>query len=47
MLISGHFKHRYALNSSCSKIFDSCNIKRTVTNLTQLGYVNNSEKITI
>ena len=40
ILISGQFKHRYPLNISCSKIFDSCKIKRIVTNLTQLGYVN-------
>ena len=42
ILISGQFKHtRYLLNISCSKIFNSCKIKRMVTNLTQLGYVNN------
>ena len=29
------------MNISCSKSFDSCKIKRMVTNLTQLGYVNN------
>ena len=40
ILISGQFKHRYLLNISCSKIFDSCKIKRMVTYLTQLGYVN-------
>ena len=40
ILISGQFKHSYPLNISCSKIFDSCKIKRMVTNLTQLGYVN-------
>ena len=46
ILISGQFKHtcRYPLNISCSKIFDSCRIKRMVTNLTQLGYVNNYDK---
>ena len=44
ILISGQFKHRYPLNISCSKIFDSCKIKRMVTNLTQLGYVNNYDK---
>ena len=44
ILISGQFKHGYPLNISCSKIFDSCKIKRTVTNLTQLGYVNNYDK---
>ena len=43
-MISGQFKHRYPLNMSCSKIFDSCKIKRMVTNLTQLGYVNNYDK---
>ena len=43
-LISGQFKHGYPLNISCSKIFDSCKIKRMVTNLTQLGYVNNYDK---
>ena len=42
--ISCQFKHRYPLNISCSKIFDSCKIKRMVTNLTQLGYVNNYDK---
>ena len=40
ILISGQFKHRYPLNILCSKIFDSYKIKRMVTNLTQLGYVN-------
>ena len=44
ILISGQFKHGYPLNISCSKIFDSCKIKRMVTNLTQLGYVNNYDK---
>ena len=44
ILISGQFKHGYTLNISCSKIFDSCKIKRMVTNLTQLGYVNNYDK---
>ena len=44
ILISGQFKHRYPLNISCSKIFDSCKIKRMVTNLTQLVYVNNYDK---
>ena len=44
ILISGQFKHRYPLNISCSKIFDSYKIKRMVTNLTQLGYVNNYDK---
>ena len=44
ILISGQFKHRCPLNSSCSKIFDSCKIKRMVTNLTQLGYVNKYDK---
>ena len=43
-LISRQFKHRYPLNISCSKIFDSCKIKHMVTNLTQLGYVNNYDK---
>ena len=43
-LISGQLKHRYPLNISCSKIFDSCKIKRMVTNLTQLGYVNNYDE---
>ena len=43
-LISCQFKHRYPLNISCSKIFDSCKIKRMVTNLTQLWYVNNYDK---
>ena len=42
-LISCQFKHRYPLNISCSKIFDSFKIKRMVTNLTQLGY--NYDKI--
>ena len=37
-------KHRYPLSISCSKIFDSCKIKRMITNLTQLGYVNNYDK---
>ena len=44
ILISGQFKHGYPLNISCSKIFDSCKIKRMVFNLTQLGYVNNYDK---
>ena len=44
ILISAQFKHRYPLNISCSKIFDSCKSKRMVTNLTQLGYVNNYDK---
>ena len=44
ILISGQFKHGYLLNISCSKIFASCKIKRMVTNLTQLGYVNNYDK---
>ena len=44
ILISSQFKHRYPLNISCSKSFDSCKIKRMVTNLTQLGYVNNYDK---
>ena len=44
ILISGQFKHRYPLNISCSKIFDSCKIKRMVSYLTQLGYVNNYDK---
>ena len=44
ILISGQFKHGYTLNISCSNIFDSCKIKRMVTNLTQLGYVNNYDK---
>ena len=44
IFISGQFKHRYPLNISCSKIFNSCKIKRMVTNLTQLGYVNNYDK---
>ena len=43
-LISGQFKHGYMLNISCSNSFDSCKIKRMVTNLTQLGYVNNYDK---
>ena len=43
-LISGQFKHRYTLNISCSKIFDSYKIKRMVTYLLQLGYVNNYDK---
>ena len=43
-LISGQFKHRYPLNILCSKIFAGCKIKRMVTNLTQLGYVNNYDK---
>ena len=44
ILISDQFKHRYPLNISCSKIFDSCEIKRMVTNFTQLGYLNNYDK---
>ena len=44
ILISSQFKHRYPLNISCSKIFDSCKIKRMVNYLTQLGYVNNYDK---
>ena len=44
MLISGQFKHGYPLNISCRKFFDSCKIKRMVTNLTQPGYVNNYDK---
>ena len=44
ILISDQFKHRYPLNIACSKIFDICKIKRTVTTLTQLGYVNNYDK---
>ena len=44
ILISGQFKHRYPLNISCSKIFDTCKTKRMVTNLTQVGYVNNYDK---
>ena len=44
ILISGQFKHGYPLNISCSKIFDCCKIKRMVTNLTQLGYLNNYDK---
>ena len=44
ILISGQFKHGYPLTISLGKIFDSCKIKRMVTNLTQLGYVNNYDK---
>ena len=44
ILISGQFKHGYLLNILCSNIFDSCKIKRVVTNLTQLGYVNIYDK---
>ena len=44
ILISGQFKYGYLLNISCSNIFDSCKIKRLVTNLTQLGYVNIYDK---
>ena len=44
ILISGQFTHRYPLNISCGKIFDSCKIKGIVTNLTQPGYVNNYDK---
>ena len=44
ILFSGQFKNGYPLTISCSKIFDSCKIKRMVTNLTQLGYVNNNDK---
>ena len=44
VLISCQFKHGYPLNIPCSKIFDSCKIKRMVDNLTQLGYVNNYDK---
>ena len=44
ILISGQFKHRYPLNISGSKIFDSCKIMRMVTNLIQLGYVINYDK---
>ena len=43
-LISCQFKHGYPLNISCSEIFDGCKIKLMVTNLTQLGYVNNYDK---
>ena len=45
ILISGQCKHEYPVNISCSKIFDSSKIKRMVNNLTQLGYVNNYDKI--
>ena len=44
ILISIQFKHRYPLKISCSKIFDSCKIKRMVTNLTLPGYVDNFDK---
>ena len=44
ILISGQFKHRYPLNISCGKIFDSCKIKHMVSNLTQLGYINIYDK---
>ena len=44
IFISGQFKHGYPLNISYSNIFDICKIKRMVTNLTQLGYVNNYDK---
>ena len=44
ILISGQFKHGYALNISCSKILDSCKIKLMVTSLTQLEYVNKYDK---
>ena len=44
ILISGPFKQRYALNISCSDIFDICKIKRMVTNFIQLEYVNNYDK---
>ena len=44
ILISCQFKLRYPLNFSCSKIFDSCKIKRMVTNITQLVCVNNYDK---
>ena len=44
ILISGQFKHGCPLNISCSKSFDSCKIQRMVTNLTQMGYVNNYDK---
>ena len=44
VLISCQFKHGYPLNIPCSKIFDSCKIKRMVNNLTQLGCVNNYDK---
>ena len=44
IIISVQFKHGYPLKISGSKIFDSCKIKRMVTNLTQLGYVNNYDK---
>ena len=44
ILISCQVKHGYTLNISCSKSFDSCTIKRMVTNLIQLGYVNNYDK---
>ena len=43
-IISGQFKLGYPLSIPCSKIFDSCKIKRMVTYLTQLGYVNNYDK---
>ena len=44
ILISSQFKHGYPLNILCNKIFDSCKIKLVVTNLTQLGYVDNYDK---
>ena len=44
ILISGQFKHGYPLKISCSKMFDSCKIKRMVNILTQRGYVNNYDK---
>ena len=44
ILISCQLKHGYPLNIPCSKISNSCKIKRVVTNLTQLGYVNNYDK---
>ena len=44
ILNSSQFKHGYTLNISCIKISDSYKIKRMVTNLTQLGYVNNYDK---
>ena len=47
ILISVQFKHGYTLNISCSKSFDSCKLKRLVTNLTQLGYVIIMTKIAI
>ena len=37
-------EHGHLLNISCKKVFDICKIKRMVTSLMNLGYVNNYDK---